>query len=82
MCLTRWFQNSLSELNVMKLSGHSDFETTHRFYLSVIRDLLEKALIATAAAMSNDFGEYLARVPFLPKEGLTTVEESCYIEST
>jgi hypothetical protein len=44
--------------------------------------LLEKALIATASAVSNDFGAFLARAPFLPEEGLTTVEESCYIEST
>jgi hypothetical protein len=37
----------------MKLAGHSDFSTTHKFYLRVRQDLVEKA---RAAAMVNDFG--------------------------
>lgn len=60
-CLTRWFANGLMEFDVMKLAGHSDFETTHKFYLAVRRDLVEKARAATAAAMVNDFGTHLAR---------------------
>jgi len=62
-CLTRWFENGLTEYDVMKLAGHSDFDTTHRFYLAIRRDLLERARSATAAAMSNDFGAHLARAP-------------------
>jgi len=55
-CMTRWFANGLTEFDVMKLAGHSDFTTTHKFYLAVRRDLVEKARAAAAAAMSNDFG--------------------------
>jgi len=62
-CLTRRFANGLTEFDVMKLAGHSDFATTHRFYLAVRWDLLEKARMASVAAMSNDFGEHLARAP-------------------
>jgi len=36
MCLTRWFQNGLSEFDVRKLADHSDFETNHRFYLTQV----------------------------------------------
>ena len=60
-CLTRWFANSMTEFDVMKLAGHSDFSTTHRFYLAVRQDLLEKARTASVAAMSNDFGARLYR---------------------
>lgn len=63
MCLTRWFQNGLSEFDVRKLADHSDFETNHRFYLTVRRDLLVKARMAAATAMSDDFGAHLAHVP-------------------
>lgn len=55
-CMTRWFANGLTEFDVMKLAGHSDFATTHKFYLAVRRDLVEKARVAAAAAMSHDFG--------------------------
>jgi integrase len=70
-CLTRWFTNGLLEFDVMKLAGHSDFSTTHRFYLAVRRDLTDKARAATAAAMVNDFGTRLARAPVLDRRALT-----------
>jgi len=60
-CLTRWFENGLSEYDVMKLAGHSDFGTTHRFYLAVRRDLLDRARRASEATMNRDFGTHLAR---------------------
>lgn len=33
----------MSEYDVMKLTGHSSFETTHRFYLAIKSDYLNKA---------------------------------------
>jgi integrase len=54
-CITRWFQNGLSEFDVMKLAGHSDFATTHKFYLAVCPDLIDKARAASKAAMAQDF---------------------------
>jgi hypothetical protein len=53
----------LSEFDVMKLAGHSDFATTHRFYLAVRRDLLERARAASAAAMEGDLVTRLSRAP-------------------
>ena len=70
-CITRWFANGLMEFDVMKLAGHSDFSTTHRFYLAVRGDLVEKARAAAAAAMVNDFGTHLARAPVLDRRALT-----------
>lgn len=57
--LTNWFANGLSEFEVMKLAGHSDFKTTHRFYLAVADDLLDRAREVTAKTL----GKNLARAP-------------------
>lgn len=76
-CMTRWFANGLTEFDVMKLAGHSDFTTTHRFYLAVRHDLVEKARVAAAAAMTNDFGAHLARAPIYDKKALTANVGKC-----
>jgi integrase len=76
-CMTRWFANGLTEFDVMKLAGHSDFATTHRFYLAVRRDLVEKARVAAAAAMVNDFGARLARASLEDKKALTADVGKC-----
>ena len=38
-----WFANGMSEYEVMRLAGHSDFATTHKFYLAVADDLVHRA---------------------------------------
>lgn len=67
-CIVRRFANGLTEFDVMKLAGHSDPTTTHRLYLAVRRDLVEKT---REAAMSSDFGARLARAPSCGQKGLT-----------
>jgi len=59
-CLSRWLENGLSEYDVMKLAGHSEFSTTQRFYLAVRTDLVDSARVVSQAIMSNDFGARLA----------------------
>ena len=59
-CLTQWLTNGLSEYDVMQLAGHSDFETTRRFYLAVSQDLVQRA---RAVCLTNlNFGSHLAGV--------------------
>ena len=41
--LSHWFAEGLSEYAVMKMAGHSSFETTHKFYLAIKKDYLDKA---------------------------------------
>jgi len=50
-CLTNWFANGLSEYDVMKMAGHSNFETTRTFYLAVRGDLVDRARRASSVAM-------------------------------
>ena len=38
----------MSEFDVIKLAGHADFTTTHKYYLAVKNDLVDKAWVATA----------------------------------
>jgi integrase len=63
-CLTNWLSNGLREYDVMKLAGHASFETTRRFYLGVRRDLLDRARLASVAAMESTFGTHMAHTPF------------------
>jgi hypothetical protein len=41
----------MSEFDVMKLTGHADFRTTHRFYLRVRDDLVHRVRQATARGL-------------------------------
>ena len=52
-CLSRWIENGLSEFDVMNLAGHSDFQTKHRFYLAIRRDLISRARDATWHALGT-----------------------------
>jgi len=58
--LSNWFAQGLSEYEVMRLAGHSSFETTHLFYLAIKNDYLDKARQANVglglklAATEND----------------------------
>ncbi len=56
--LTSWFANGMSEYEVMKLAGHSSFQTTHQFYLAVADDLVDRARTAADAG----FGQNLLRI--------------------
>jgi integrase len=62
-CLSRWLANGLMEYDVMQLAGPSEFSTTHRFYLAVRHDPLDRARATTVAAMGANFGTHLARAP-------------------
>jgi integrase len=49
--ISMWFANGMSEYEVMRLAGHSDFATTHKFYLAVADDLVDRARVATAQGL-------------------------------
>lgn len=52
--LSNWFAAGLSEFAVMRLAGHSDFSTTHKFYLAVADDLVDRARDAAAKSLGQD----------------------------
>lgn len=51
--ICNWFQEGLSELEVMTLAGHTSFGTTHKYYLKVRDDSVARARMASAQAMSR-----------------------------
>jgi len=54
-CLSNWFSNGLREYDVMKIAGHASFETTHKFYLAIRKDLLDQARALSSIAMKGCF---------------------------
>jgi integrase len=51
--LSNWFAQGMKEYEVMRLAGHSDFSTTHKFYLAVADDLVDRARQATDIALGK-----------------------------
>ena len=49
--ISMWLANGMSEHDVMVLAGHASFATTHKFYLAVADDLVDRARIATAQGL-------------------------------
>ncbi len=49
--ISMWFVNGMSEYEVMRLAGHSDFATTHKFYLTVADGLVDRARVAVSKGM-------------------------------
>jgi integrase len=72
-CITNWFANGLREYEVMRMAGHASFETTHRFYLAVREDLLDRARLASAKAMADISVANLLQQPF----GCHGLEKQC-----
>lgn len=52
--LSNWFAGGLREFDVMGLADHSSFSTTHRFYLAVADDLVDRARRVTAKVLSKN----------------------------
>ena len=52
--ITDWFYHGLNIFDVMRLAGHSKYETTYRFYLQVKDGLMDRARRATSHAVSRE----------------------------
>ena len=61
--ITNWLYNGMKEHEVMRLAGHSSFETTHKFYLAIQPGLYDRARKANEASM----GDILLRICCAPK---------------
>ena len=68
-----WFANGMSEYEVMRLAGHSDFSTTHKFYLAVADDLVDRARVATAQGLRQK----LVRFGTSPFEAKKRIDIAC-----
>ena len=52
--LSNWFAGGMREFDVMNLAGHSSFATTHKFYLAVADDLVDRARNAAEVTLRRD----------------------------
>lgn len=49
--ICNWLAEGLKEYEVMRLAGHADFKTTHKFYLAVADDLKDRTRKVTARGL-------------------------------
>jgi len=52
--ICNWFKEGLKESEIMRLAGHANFATTHRYYLRVRDDLVDRAREATARGLCQN----------------------------
>lgn len=64
--ICNWFAEGLSELEVMRLAGHADFKTTHRYYLKVRDGLVDRDRQASARALRRNLTR-LVRAPIFAR---------------
>lgn len=65
--ITNWFEEGMSEFDVMKLAGHSSFNTTHQFYLAVSGDLVARARKASEKVVGRNLS---LTCPSLPQKAM------------
>ena len=60
--ICNWLYEGMSEYEVMRLAGHADFKTTHRFYLHISDTAINRA----RQASSRSIGKKLLRICCAP----------------
>jgi integrase len=66
--ISNWLAEGLSEVEVMKLTGHADFKTTHTFYLRLRDNSVDRARQASSRTLNPNLGAHLARAPLSPTQ--------------
>lgn len=66
--ICNWFAQGLSEYEIVKLAGHADFKTTHKFYLHVRDDLMDRARQASSRALSRNLARTWHAPQFSPTQ--------------
>jgi len=74
--ISMWFANGMSEYDVMTLAGHSSFATTHKFYLAVADDLVDRARVASAQGLCQKLVRFGTRPIFDHKQQKTRTHKS------
>ncbi len=72
--ICNWFREGLKEFEIMRLAGHANFATTHRYYLRVRDDLVDRARETTAQGLCQNLLQNCCSGNFRPldKEGCVT----------
>jgi len=65
--ICNWFREGMREYEVMKLAGHADFKTTHKYYLRVHDDLVDRARQATARGLCKNLLQNCCSGDFSPQ---------------
>lgn len=79
--ISLWFANGMSEHDVMVLAGHSSFATTHKFYLAVADDLVDRARQATSQVIGEICCKSVAGASEHKKASTVSAGSSCDTKS-
>ncbi len=66
--ICNWFREGLRELEIMRLAGHANFATTHRYYLRVRDDLVDRAREVTARGLCQNLLQKCCSGDFRPPD--------------
>ena len=66
--ISNWLAEGLSEFEVMKLAGHADFKTTHKFYPRLRDDSVDRAKQASSRALSRNLARTWRASLFSPTQ--------------
>lgn len=66
--ISDWLAEGLSEFEVMKLAGHADFKTTHRYYLRLRDDSVDRARQASSRALNRNLARSWRAPLFSPTQ--------------
>jgi len=76
--ICNWFIEGLNELEVMRLAGHSEFKTTHKYYLKARDGLVDRAREASARVLSRNLARAWHAPLFSPdQQKRLTVTSDC-----
>jgi len=75
--ISDWLAEGLSEFEVMKLAGHADFKTTHRYCLRLRDDSVDRARQASSRALTRNLARSWRAPQFSPtqQKGLATISD-------
>ena len=60
-CITEWLEKGLMPHEAKELAGHADINTTMNHYVGIRESLIDRARVASSAALGEDFGAHFAR---------------------
>jgi len=66
--ICNWFREGLKEYEIMRLAGHATFATTHKYYLRVRDDLIDRAREATARGLCQNLLQNCCSSDFRPQK--------------
>jgi len=82
-CITEWFEQGLMPHEIQRLTGHASIETTMRYYVGIRETMIDRARLASTAAMDDNLVARQLRAPQKAEMGIKkAVSRLSYLPDT